>query len=311
MTALSSQVKTPTVPSYANIVSTEDNCSSPARKLPRTSSSSLITNPNATNNTALPDKGESSHKLSPVVLKLSNENPDSNTVALKHLDADDLLSLKFTTKMSRDGSINLLCKSFSDALAIKENLQSKLDLCDIAPPSLRNAKKIDLVGVPYKVTVAEALTSLVKNNPDLGLVVCEKEPNVVYCKSNLNCRLSVLQIERCHSGRSYRIRANVSSDLYKWLEYGTLKICNALLHWYDVSSHNGMCYKCKDFGHSASDCKSKVDICGKCSGSHRTDECKSDNLSCINCKRHNFSDTNHAVFSSTCPVLIKHRHADK
>ena len=65
------------------------------------------------------------------------------------------------------------------------------------------------------------------------------------------------------------------------VECGTLKICNAFLHWYDVSPHTGVCYKCKDYGHLASECNSEVDICGKCAGPHRTDECTSDTFSCI------------------------------
>ena len=60
---------------------------------------------------------------------------------------DESLSSKFSTKLSRDGSVNLLFKAYKDAVAVKDKLQEKLNMCDINKPSVRNLKKIDLVGL--------------------------------------------------------------------------------------------------------------------------------------------------------------------
>ena len=60
------------------------------------------------NTTDLASEKESRDECS-IVLKLNNENSDSNIAALKHLDSDNLLSSKFSTKMSQDSSVNLLC----------------------------------------------------------------------------------------------------------------------------------------------------------------------------------------------------------
>ena len=109
VTALSNQVKPFPIPSFSSVFANDDSCASPARKLPHsTSPMPSVPNHASINTTNLASEKESRDECS-IVLKLNNENSDSNIAALKHLDSDNLLSSKFSTKMSQDGSVNLLC----------------------------------------------------------------------------------------------------------------------------------------------------------------------------------------------------------
>lgn len=70
----------------------------------------------------------------------------------------------------------------------------------------------------------------------------------------------------------------------------------------------GRCYKCQAYGHSAADCKSETDICGKCSDQHKTQECTSQTMLCINCKKvkEEFNidvPIDHCVWSSECQCM--------
>jgi len=172
--------------SYAGALASSlgnNECASPARKVSRKTASGLCSRSVEQRKSILPpgpyqapviSTPDKSPLLSDssVILKLGDATKQSNIEALKHLESDDVLSSKCSTKLSRDGSVNLLFRAYKDAVAVKEKLKEKFNLCDIAQPSVRNLKKIDLVGLPYEVSVNEAATSIVKNNPDLKMQVC-------------------------------------------------------------------------------------------------------------------------------------------
>ena len=66
------------------------------------------------------------------------------------------------------------------------------------------------------------------------------------------------------------------------------------------------CFKCGEFGHKSTDCK-KDETCSLCSGQHRTSECTSTVLKCVNCLKFNKErkinlDVNHAASRSECSV---------
>lgn len=67
------------------------------------------------------------------------------------------------------------------------------------------------------------------------------------------------------------------------------------------------CFKCGEFGHMSMNCKN-CDACCRCSGSHKTSECTSTVLKCINCIKMNKErkmnlDVNHGAFSYECEVF--------
>jgi hypothetical protein len=72
------------------------------------------------------------------------------------------------------------------------------------------------------------------------------------------------------------------------------------------------CLKCQKFGHYVPDCKADKDICARCSGQHRTSECKvtsTTEFSCSNClgenrKGHGAADRNCPAFKTESDRLL-------
>ena len=53
------------------------------------------------------------------------------------------------------------------------------------------------------------------------------------------------------------------------------------------------CMKCAQFGHVAKHCRGQ-EVCARCAGDHRTDQCKSEKTRCSNCKK------DHPAWSAAC-----------
>ena len=64
------------------------------------------------------------------------------------------------------------------------------------------------------------------------------------------------------------------------------------------------CNKCQGLGHYYKECQKTESTCAKCSGEHRTDECTSSTLKCINCVNNGSSPVNHAAFDHKCPHVV-------
>ena len=62
-------------------------------------------------------------------------------------------------------------------------------------------------------------------------------------------------------------------------------------------------------GHVASNCKSNQYVCAKCTGDHKTTDCQSETVKCVNClnaiEKFNLNVcTDHPSYSSTCPTML-------
>ena len=59
-----------------------------------------------------------------------------------------------------------------------------------------------------------------------------------------------------------------------------------------------ICFKCSQFNHIASNCKNNPK-CSKCSDNHLTKDCKSDKITCPNCK------DKHTAYNKNCPNYLE------
>lgn len=82
----------------------------------------------------------------------------------------------------------------------------------------------------------------------------------------------------------------------------------------DLNFEVKRCFKCQQYGHLVKDCKSTTDVCGKCTGNHRTSLCTIKDLSkmkCINCMRNPRKNSpttlgvGHSSGDKTCPAQIR------
>ena len=68
------------------------------------------------------------------------------------------------------------------------------------------------------------------------------------------------------------------------------------------------CNNCQKFGHFVANCPTPNEAsCGKCSGSHSSNDCTATDRGCINCKRNNLEYNSHSAFYHKCPMLVKYQ----
>ena len=177
--------------------------------------------------------------------------------------------MEFTSKTSKNGAVNLLFKSFVDAVKVKDILDEKLSGCNVMKPVMGKMKRYDFVGVPYEISKEDAALSLVNGNKNLSLELCADDNSCVQAIGSPNFRMKIIDGVKCNSGW-FRLKTRVSPLFEKAILKNKLKILRSVLHSYEVPKHD-MCFRCQDFGHIANECNGDVH-CGKCSGSHRTSE---------------------------------------
>ena len=80
----------------------------------------------------------------------SNVNAMKKLTTLRYQKGSNLPD--FDCKSTKDGTINVLFKSYTDAMNTKKILDEKIENLTVKDPVRKNIKKIDLVGLPFSVT---------------------------------------------------------------------------------------------------------------------------------------------------------------
>ena len=245
-------------------------------------------------------------------------SPKTYKAALK-LDCGDAAALKeisnlkaqnefhvpeFECKATSEGSsINVLFKSYKDALDTKKIFEEKLKKMNIPSPVRRYMKKLDLVGLPYEITKEEAILSFVQDNPTLGLSVDDNNPCSAGVKSCPEMFITVLDVKKCKKKNLFRVLFRATKDLIDAADGLQMKLMSCVMEKY-VLPDSIQCFNCCRFGHFADKCR-YTSVCAKCASTdHKTINCTSLTHKCINCVRNNFTDNAHPAYSHKCPCFI-------
>ena len=274
---------------------------SPLRKRPKS-----VQNVHGTGqSTLLPQPRISSE--SAAVLKLNYPAAKQNTSLFKEMctikrQSGATMPNFVQSRKSNDGSINVLFKSFKDALETKKMFEDKIDKLKLPDPVHKKMKRLDVVGLDFELTKEEAMESLIHENPGLGLSQSKNDNCSAFVQTNPDLFISVLDVKKCQNSDSFRVLFRATNSFIEFLGKQNIVLMHTVTHKY-VHAESKLCYKCHRVGHFASKCTEDT-VCGKCaSTSHNSNECKSLTNKCINCVRNNNPDTAHTVFSHTCPFL--------
>ena len=240
------------------------------------------------------------------VLKLNSSNAEVNASAMKKMavikNQMGTMVPEFDYKASKNGSIDVLFKSFKDALNVKKMFDEKIENVNVKTPIRKNMKKLDVVGLPFCISKEEAMDAFVKDNPVLGLTLSSDDPCAALVPTNTDLFISVVEVKKCKESPQYRVLFRITEGLVGLLDGLSIKLMSCVLHYY-ILPDAIQCYKCSNFGHFSDKCKSP-EVCAKCSSpSHKTKDCKSKVFKCINCVRNNFPNDNHPAYSHKCPCF--------
>ena len=160
------------------------------------------------------------------------------------------------------------------------------------------APKLTVTNVSTNIADADFIPALREKDPNIDEMLLSGETFEVLRSSNSgNVKNLVL---RCSPKiRNYIVETNAG---WVYLNLGRCKVYDRFFV--------PQCYQCCSPNHFARSCpdKDKPIVCGKCAGAHKSKECTSNTLKCINCVRQRPNDdNNHCSFSKDCPILIRMR----
>ncbi|MEL7079522.1 MAG: hypothetical protein AAGM46_26880 [Cyanobacteria bacterium J06582_2] len=64
-----------------------------------------------------------------------------------------------------------------------------------------------------------------------------------------------------------------------------------------------ICYKCQGYRHTAKSCRHSQEVCKKCAGPHKSKECTSTEIKCVNCMKKSLPH-DHLAHSAQCASMI-------
>ena len=198
----------------------------------------------------------------------------------------------------KDGNIVLVCESKEARDELKNLVQTADENIRMISPK-EKLVPITLVGLPRQLDAEEVVKMLCTQNEFIKTFTIKNDITE-------HIKLHAIQPLR-NKPTVFQVFAAVSPVLRDGLRKNKDKVVIGLTTCkvYDRKLTK-RCYNCQNYGHFVKNCPSPtVAHCGKCSGTHRTDHCTSDERKCINCLRNNLN-SDHSAFFHKCPSLVRY-----
>lgn len=202
---------------------------------------------------------------------------------------DPIVSNIRGTRKIRNGGVLVTCEDSSSSSKCQEDLIAKLGDKYNVKPLDQNKPLLKIIGLYSKMT-EEQLESSIRSQNDC-------------CGENSSIKL--VQIKEHKSGVTAIIETDVTS--YKnILRTGRLNIEFERCRVFPFIRIT-RCFKCQEYGHIANYCKKPEHICGKCGDEHKSEDCTSETIKCVNCTYAKEVlkmevDVQHYSWSFKCPV---------
>ena len=244
-------------------------------------------------------------------------------------------TIQITKRQAIKPALIIRPKKVQDPKKIKEDIKSKIDPSKVKVVATKNVssggivlesknaetleklKKVaeDNLGVDYTVDYAKLRTPEFKilhlrNEIDgQELIQKIKFQNDLIAVGDLSFIKMEKRMNKFTQKESFNAVFGASEELYKEI----LSIGKLSIGWQSckvVENINvRICYKCRDFNHTAINCQNKL-ACSKCGDEHDLKDCNAETTNCINCVRSNQKfnlkvDINHPSWSRTCPTYME------
>lgn len=232
-------------------------------------------------------------KTRPVIVIKPVESSQTNDDTRKELKEklDPKIHKVSNFRNGKDGSIIVECATDEDVNTVKSGIESNLGGKYSAVLPTAAKPKVKIVGMSDQYASETFIDLLKSQNEGIGInevkVIAEfKNPRFRYNKYNV-----VLEVDNV----TYKCLMSAKKVNIGWDRCPVVEALNIL-----------RCFKCGEFGHKSTECKNN-ETCSKCSGNHKTSDCSSTVVKCVNCVKMNNErkmnlDVNHPAFSTQCLV---------
>lgn len=229
----------------------------------------------------------------PVIVIKPNEINQSNEQTRTFLKSnlDPKVHRINNFKNGRDGSIIAHCASGENLSKVKSDIENKLGKNYTAIVST-GLPKLKIVGMSENYAPEDFIDLLTTQNDEIFIECVKVISSYENPRMKYNKFCTIIEVNNdTFDALIAAGKVNIGFDRCSVFE--AIKVLR--------------CFKCGEFGHMSSTCKND-EKCSKCSELHKTSECTSTVMKCVNCLKKNNEqkmnlDVNHAAFSSKCPVF--------
>ena len=200
---------------------------------------------------------------------------------------------------NKEGNLVLVCQSQQARDDLRDLVRATGEEIIMDTPKTRQ-KSITLVGLQRAYNNEEVIKMLITQNEFIKTFTIQNDISD-------HLKIHIIKPLR-NKPTTFQVFASVSPTLRDGLRRNKDKIVIGLTvcKVYD-RKQTGRCNNCQNYGHFAKSCPTPaISYCGKCSETHRTDQCSSEVRKCINCVRNHEAESDHPVFYHKCPALVKH-----
>lgn len=232
-----------------------------------------------------PNSPKKSETRPVIVIKPTSNQSSEDTRKFLYEKLDPKIHKISSFRNGKDGSVIVKCATGYNVDLVKNGMQNDLgeNYSAVVPTSVPRLK---VLGMSYKYSSDVIIDYLKSHNEDIAI----NDVKVLNVYENPRFRY-----------KQYNAVIEVDVDTYSCLL--TAKKVNVKFDRCLVVPAVSVlrCFECGEFGHMSTKCNNST-ACSKCSGSHKTSECTSTVLKCVNCIKMNNErnmnlNINHPAFS--------------